>query len=82
MTKLGNGAIAGIAVACIIVLGFGGYKYLNSDNSGDENPIFPHPGNIEVFDSDDEQDGGSRKYKKQKNTKKKNKAKQKKTKKR
>jgi methionine-rich copper-binding protein CopC len=90
MVKLEKNTIAGIAVACLLLVGIsvGGHKYLKSDNLVDENQTISIPETIQIFpDSEDDEiedklSGGSRKRKKYKKQNKRKNKKQRKTKKR
>jgi hypothetical protein len=67
MAKLGAGAIAGIAIACALVLGLGGfYKYNTMPTvENDRNVLLPTPGSIRIDPQLNSVSGGSRKHKKQ-----------------
>jgi hypothetical protein len=66
MAKLGAGAIAGIAIACV-VLGLGGfYKYNTMATvENDRDFLLPTPGSIRIDSERNSVSGGSRKHKKQ-----------------
>ena len=60
MTKLGAGAIAGIAIASVAILGLG-YKYLSSGDSVNETlPDLSIRGSFAIGSDDGSKGGGSR----------------------